>query len=393
MALARVFCLSLLFSLAYAEEDVEEEDITELRDSLTWGRAFLGGAVSHHQFFKARFGGSITDQEHPVVIADPPLGCMFPNNAKEIKEKKAIVFVDRGECTFATKARFMQVAGASAVVVINEDDALQHLPGPDGADVTTGVAMVTKDFGEMVKTISARQPTSIRLIPILCTKETGQSLCLPVTDHEKEAHMVIEGGHMTVNKDPDFKAEFLAAKFGTPFGTTPMKLVLAEPSTGCTKLDEEKIRGKVIVLRRGGCNFLDKISNAQKAHAHAAIVINTQPGLLRLDSLKSYEAYNISISAAMITTEKGEALEELAKSGDIAVSFDVSANTVKASVWADLKAAVAAEQWSLEPEEAQEMYLNLHKEHKGSDERVLYLQDAFRDTGPEAEEFLEKSEL
>ena len=52
----------VLFALvAHSQEDdieMDEEEQLELRSSLTWGRFFLDGAVTHHQYFKARFGGA-----------------------------------------------------------------------------------------------------------------------------------------------------------------------------------------------------------------------------------------------------------------------------------------------------------------------------------------------
>merc|ERR1712072_1335774 len=171
------------------------------------------------------------------------LGCSKPAN--DVKDK--IVFVDRGECTFTTKARVMAKAGAAAMIVIGHDDSLTHLPGPDG---------------------------------------------------EKAAHSLSEGGFLSVK---DKKFEFLTAKFGTPTPSKPVPLAVADPINACTELDSDSYSGKAIVIKRGGCPFLDKISNAQRANASAAIIINTQPGVLRMDSLKRYESYNITIPATMVT--------------------------------------------------------------------------------------------
>lgn len=171
--------------------------------------------------------------------------------------------------------------------------------------------------------------------------------------------------------------------------TKTLTMAISDPANGCGELDSSKLTGNAVLLRRGGCTFLDKVSNAQRAGAAAAIIINTQPGILRMDSLKRYESYNISLPIMMISTEKGDELaEKLAAGEEIKVDFDN--NGLKASVWDNLRNEVAAEQWPLEPEEALEMYKGLLKNHVESDERTLYLQDAFRDTGVEAEEFLEQ---
>jgi len=369
------------------EEYDDAEDLEEFRESLTWGRVFLDRGVNNHQYFKARFGGDIPMGKHPVVISEPILGCGGIKNVDAVKG--AIVIVDRGECTYSTKARSLQKAGALAVLVSNKKgDGLTHPPGPDGADITIGVGMITHDFGEILKSVAKREQSKAQLLPIYCEKESGVSVCLPVTDAEKEQHEVTEGGAL---KAGDFQAEYLTAKFGAPLPNTPLVLAAADPSNGCGDLDSEKLSGKSVLLRRGGCTFLDKVSNAQRAGAVAAVVINTQPGILRMDSLKRYESYNITIPTVMISTEKGDELEEKLSSGEeLTVVYED--NGLKASVWDNLRNEVAAEQWPLEPEEALEMYKALLKNHLDSDERTLYLQDAFRDTGIEAEEYLEADE-
>lgn len=380
---------TMQFRNVRCEDDEEEfddmEDLDEFRESLTWGRVFLDRGVTNHQYFKARFGGDIPTGSHRVVIADPILGCSPPKNAEEVKG--AIVIVERGECTYAAKARSLQKAGALTVLVANkENEGLTHPPGPDGTDVTIAVGMITNEFGKLLIETAKREANTAHLLPIYCEKESGVSVCLPVTEPEKEQHQVTEGGAL---KAGDFKAEFLTAKFGAPMPTKTLTMAISDPANGCGELDSSKLTGNAVLLRRGGCTFLDKVSNAQRAGAAAAIIINTQPGILRMDSLKRYESYNISLPIMMISTEKGDELaEKLAAGEEIKVDFDN--NGLKASVWDNLRNEVAAEQWPLEPEEALEMYKGLLKNHVESDERTLYLQDAFRDTGVEAEEFLEQ---
>lgn len=389
-----LYCAFLFFVATQVQvrcEDEEEyddmEDLDEFRESLTWGRIFLDRGVTNHQYFKARFGGDIPSGSHPIVAAEPVLGCGPIKNADAVKG--AIAVVNRGECTYATKARSLQKAGAIGVLIKNnEDQGLTHPPGPDGTDVTIAVAMITHEFGKLLHRVTKVEPTRGQLLPIYCEKESGVSVCLPVTEQEKEQHAVTEGGVLAAG---DFKAEFLTAKFGAPIPTKSLGLAAADPSNGCGDLDSSKLTGKAVLLRRGGCTFLDKVSNAQKAGAAAAIVINTQPGILRMDSLKRYESYNITTPTVMISTEKGDELQEKLTAGE-EISMEFKDTGFKASIWDNLRNEVAAEQWPLEPEEALDMYKGLLKHHVDSDERTLYLQDAFRDTGIEAEEYLEANQ-
>jgi len=375
----------VLFALvAHSQEDdmeMDEEEQLELRSSLTWGRFFLDGAVTHHQYFKARFGGDIPIGKVPISVADPVLGCSKPAN--DVKDK--IVFVDRGECTFTTKARVMAKAGAAAMIVIGHDDSLTHLPGPDGTDIELPVGMMTHTFGDYIKAHAGREATNGQMIPIHCEKESGVSVCLPVTDDEKAAHSLSEGGFLSVK---DKKFEFLTAKFGTPTPSKPVPLAVADPINACTELDSDSYSGKAVVIKRGGCPFLDKISNAQRANASAAIIINTQPGVLRMDSLKRYESYNITIPATMVTTSAGEELSQLA--GE-AVTFTIDSE-ISAAVWDGLRNSVTAEQWPLDFEESKEMFLRLKEEHGASAERLNFIENAFRDTGMEAEEWLDEQQ-
>lgn len=86
----------------------------------------------------------------------------------------------------------------------------------------------------------------------------------------------------------------------------------------------------------------------------------------------------------MVTSSAGEKLAAL---GGKDLAFTSSG--VSATEWDGLRNSVTAEQWPLDFEESKEMFLKLKKEHESSPERIEYLENAFRDTGMEAEEFLD----
>ncbi|MEO6348583.1 MAG: PA domain-containing protein, partial [Aquaticitalea sp.] len=70
------------------------------------------------------------------------------------------------------------------------------------------------------------------------------------------------------------------AGFG-PIVTTPItgNLVLASPLEGCTALtNASQINGKIAVMYRGNCPFVDKVLNAQNAGATAVLMINNAGG-------------------------------------------------------------------------------------------------------------------
>jgi hypothetical protein len=363
-----------------AQDDEDEEDEMAHRASLTWGRVFLEGGTQHRQFFKARFGEDLPMEPLDMVMGDPAIGCSEPKN--DVSGK--LVFLDRGNCTWATKARNMEKAGASAVAIISNDDALTHLPGPDGHDVTVGTVHVTNSFGIQVKALIDRQSAQARLIPIYCEKESGTSVCLPVTEEERAAHTVTEGGAVSVG---DLNMDFLTAKFGLPMPTEPVQLINAEPFNACggDLTNADAVKGKAVVLARGGCPFVDKARAVSDAGGHVAIMVNNKPSLLRMDSLKRYEAYDIVTSMVMVGSQHMDGLKAAAQEGQ-KISF--SLNGLLASTWQQLRNEVMAEQWPLDKQERQTMFTRLRDEHADSPDRVAFIVNAFKDADPEAEEFL-----
>merc|ERR1712098_872336 len=103
-----------------------------------------------------------------------------------------------------------------------------------------------------------RQPVVGQMFPIYCEKETGTSVCLPVTEQEKNEHTVVEGGTLNA-KSMEKPIEFLTAKFGTPIPSIPLTLVMAEPRQACQELtNPEQVNGNAVLMERGGCTFTDK---------------------------------------------------------------------------------------------------------------------------------------
>jgi hypothetical protein len=379
MALCAV--LLLVAGARAQDEDEDEEDEMTHRASLTWGRVFLEGGVQHRQFFKARFGDELPMESLEMVMAEPALGCALPTN--DVTGK--LVFVDRGNCTWATKARHMEKAGASAVAIISSDDALTYLPGPDGRDVTVGTVQVTNTFGIQVKALLQRQSGKARLIPVYCEKESGTSVCLPVTEEERAVHVTTEGGELTVGDD--LKLDFLTAKFGLPMPSAVTTLISAEPFNACggTLKNAADAKGKAVLLQRGGCPFVDKARAVSEAGGYVAIMVNNKPNLLRMDSLKRYEAYDIATAMMMVGSNHLDALKAAAEAKK---QVTVTLNGLHASTWQTLRNAVMAEQWPLDQKERRAMFTKLRDEHVASSDRVGFIINAFKAVDPDAESFL-----
>ena len=84
------------------------------------------------------------------------------------------------------------------------------------------------------------------------------------------------------------------------------------------------IINKIVLLRRGNCNFSVKVKNAQDAGATAVIVYDTVPNNPRLPSMFSAApTIGITIPAIFISKEKGEALVAEMLNGPVNVKIEV----------------------------------------------------------------------
>ena len=56
------------------------------------------------------------------------------------------------------------------------------------------------------------------------------------------------------------------------------EVVLAEPLDGSTELAKTNVAGKIVLVERGGVNFVEQTMNAQAAGAIAVVIYNNQDG-------------------------------------------------------------------------------------------------------------------
>ncbi len=86
------------------------------------------------------------------------------------------------------------------------------------------------------------------------------------------------------------------------------------------------ISGKIVLIRRGNCNFSNKVKNAQDAGALAAIVYDTVVNNPTRLSMSSTGLLGITIPAIFISREKGESLLAEMANGPVNVKIEVPAN-------------------------------------------------------------------
>ncbi len=86
------------------------------------------------------------------------------------------------------------------------------------------------------------------------------------------------------------------------------------------------ISGKIALIRRGNCNFSNKVKNAQDAGALAAIVYDTVVNNPTRLSMSSTGLLGITIPAIFISREKAEALLAEMANGPVNIKIEVPSN-------------------------------------------------------------------
>ncbi|CAA0198279.1 Protein of unknown function precursor containing a C-terminal secretion signal [Tenacibaculum maritimum] len=144
---------------------------------------------------------------------------------------------------------------------------------------------------------------------------------------------------ITVNAPASIQGNYISyptTAFGTTINTIiTSDIVLADggaetPSEGCNAFaNTAAMDGKIALIRRGSCNFDDKVKNAENAGAIAVIMMNNIPG----DPIPmGGDDTTIMIPSLMISKENGDALENALKSGTVNVSLNPSKGTFTAVV-------------------------------------------------------------
>ncbi|MGE7138901.1 PA domain-containing protein [Luteibacter sp. NPDC031894] len=109
------------------------------------------GAVGDYEFAQAAFGPTATAANFSgsVVRAVPNDGCAAITNASAIAGKVALI--DRGTCDFTVKSLNAQAAGATAVLLANNQPAAVTPGGTPASPVTIPVILVNQVDGDKLK--------------------------------------------------------------------------------------------------------------------------------------------------------------------------------------------------------------------------------------------------
>lgn len=139
---------------------------------------------------------------------------------------------------------------------------------------------------------------------------------------------------LQVLSPPAAEGSYSAARaaFGPRIGLTPYTgdLVLvndgsANPELGCAALTNgAAVNGKIAVVRRGSCNFVNKVQNAQNAGAIAVIVVNNQAGAA---TDMGGSSSSITIPSLHISQEDGQKIIDVMAKETVRASIYDSSST------------------------------------------------------------------
>ncbi|CAK9134401.1 unnamed protein product [Ilex paraguariensis] len=165
-----IVIIGLCSSLVYAGDIVHQDDIAPKRPGCENNFVLVkipiwinGEEVMEFVGVGARFGPTLESKEKRanqtrVAVADPPDCCTNPKN----KLTGEVILVYRGNCSFTVKANVAEAAGASAILVINNQTELfKMVCEPNETDISIGIpaVMLPQDAGaslqERIKNNSA----------------------------------------------------------------------------------------------------------------------------------------------------------------------------------------------------------------------------------------------
>mmetsp|Transcript_11546 Transcript_11546/g.10470 ORF Transcript_11546/g.10470 Transcript_11546/m.10470 type:complete len:450 (+) Transcript_11546:13-1362(+) len=372
-----------------SDDDIEGQQ--QLRSSRYWGRIYIPGWPQTIQYYRAHFG----TRDPPIgltrlIFPNPRTGCSSFENIDRYqdltKNLSYVVVVDRGICTFGSKAKIAaEVDWLSGVIVINNEPGLDHLPGPDAHDVDISVISIPQLEGTQLtnylftysSTYSSESDSFIDayIVPINCDKK--QSICLPATVVERDYISLLAEGGIIQTKSTYPTIEFLLSKFGVKLPSGSLSLAIAKPIDACTNLTNiPSLTNKVVLVKRGNCSFYDKAMNIQQAKGAAIILANDKEYITRMGVDPRLKGLEIDIPVVMVTKRSYSYLAaEFYLNNNISfiTSIDVSATS-----WFDIeKLYDPISEWPRSEAFITKKYHEMKLIHSQSPNKLLAIEEAY----------------
>jgi hypothetical protein len=121
-------------------------------------------------------------------------------------------------------------------------------------------------------------------------------------------HMFVAGSILPV--------EFFRATFGGLVPCGSRDLVVAADTYGCA-YDGDDVLGRYVVTRRGTCPFIAKALAAQRAGAAGVVVVNNEPGVLRMSMANLTDGFEVVVPLLMVPQNATEPLLRYAKARNV----------------------------------------------------------------------------
>lgn len=383
MALPEVFS-NLDFdadSTPASEDDVEAQ--MRLRATRFWGRVYIDGWPQSIQFFRAHFGNEPPIGRKRFVFSEPRDACQELSNA-HVLTSDHILLVNRGNCTFGTKAKNAQKTAALGILIINNEPGLDHLPGPDAHDIQYSVSSIPQPEGQLLEAAYDEGPADGGfgrklegyVVPINC--ENNGANCVPATYEERGyVKELVDGGLISLSSTGDSQPiEYLLAHFGTKVldESISLPIVIARPAEACSPIEND-VKGKIVLVRRGSCPFVKKAEEVQAAGGRAIIIGSLYPYIVRMGVEPRWKGLNTVIPVVMVSKRSYGALVAESYTGGLA-SFHESKN-ISNSVWEPLEKLSNGEGWPRSETYIKKKYDELLAQHRDWPDRVETVTKAY----------------
>mmetsp|Transcript_33897 Transcript_33897/g.58172 ORF Transcript_33897/g.58172 Transcript_33897/m.58172 type:complete len:244 (+) Transcript_33897:324-1055(+) len=214
----------------------------------------------------------------------------------------------------------------------------------------------------------AKDDTSLRMhfLPLDCTAGSGG--CVPLLPEEKDVVIEVDSGYLDIGGSRDM--EFLTGTWPSLLPLGELRLVKAAPFDGCSPLENSEVAsGALIVAKRGGCAFGDKVMHGQAAGAAGVIVADTTGAAIQRIGASADQARGITIPGLMVSKATGDELVGRLDDGfDVVVAL--APQPGMAAAWLEL----AMTEWPEEKSDAAVAFRQLKAKNAGSTERLAWLQ-------------------
>jgi len=403
LALPEVFSnLDFTADSTFAKED-DIEGQMRLRATRFWGRLYIDGWSQTIQFFRAHFGNEAPMGKKHFVFAEPRDACQDLTNA-HLLTSNHVILAHRGTCTFGTKTKIAMRTNASAIIIINNEPGIDHLPGPDAHDVQFSVGSIAQQEGQLLEAVYDEGPGEDGflgrrlegyIVPINCEKSGAK--CGPATMQERaEIANLVEGGivrvfssdyHEPLQDSKEHPIEYLLAHFGVKatHANSTMGIVVAKPVEACQPLEND-VRGKAVLVRRGSCPFVKKAEEIQAAGGRVMVIGNQYPFIVRAGVEPRWKGLNTVIPVIMVSKRAYTLLVAESYGGArISLVEDTDEKrTINSETWEALEKLHKGEGWPRSDIYVTKKYEELKAMYETWPDRLLTLQEAYNDRVKEA---------